>query len=614
MQSQYQSNLSPSQLLTTQEVSVTGNTSRESTAVTMFVLAIILCIYCYPALRTTLTTRFTTLPPICAPDLGLDLNVSAIKPAGNGLVLDPYYRTVIPAHGTGYLEFRFATKLFGWFTTVLRGRMWLALFLWNLGWWALLCISALWLFDRFPARRSRLVALAGLALLMLFNVGMLQTLIAALLHSPSLAIFQQIELPYIRSFFPQVIMPALLVYLGLQMRALGKKSDIFAWTLMGLLQFWALGAFPYAALMMAGITAATVVWWILSGMNVVRWQVILTYGLLCAVADLAFLIYGSGAFRTGNPGQSSFLHLQMSLLPQLMGKLWIGMGVLTAAVAFNRNLTPEVKWPLVGLGVANMALLLGDAVIPVRILFLTAHAQYFDHATFVILFTFLVSALGVGRWPESSSVKYALVAVVCGLLVYGGLLAQGNYRASLPFNQLQADLSRFVLSKNLGATDLVIADYDATAWVPLVSKAPVLYNRGAQAILPPAQNQELERFREVLYLYFIGKDGRWVQQTTTNGDAARPLERYGLWGDVTAYQGAELAQRLSQLRSELAPMFDRVEERDPKVADFLREFTHVWIIDDRAAPIFDPAKLSTYLDLKSDETSGRLRIVSATPR
>jgi hypothetical protein len=604
----------PGQQFTTQKIPVASGTSRESVAFTMFGVVIILCIYCYPALRTTLTTRFTTLPPICAPDLGLDLNVSAIEPAGPGLVLDPYYRTVIPAHGTGYLEFRFATKLFGWFTKGLGGRMWLALFLWNLVWWALLCISVLWLFDRFSAQRSRLVALAGLALLMLFNVGMLKTLMAALFQSSSLSVLKGIELPYIRSFFPQVIMPALLVYLGLQMRALGKKSDVYAWTVMGLLQFWALGAFPYAALMMVGITATTVVWWILSGMKVVRWQEILTYGLLCAVVDLVFLISGRGAFRTGSPGQPSFFDVQLSLLPQLMGKLWIGTGLLTAAVAFSRNFTPEVKWPLVGLGVTNLALLLGDAVIPVKILFLTAHASYFEHATFVILLTFLASALGAGRWSQSSLANYALRAVICGLLVYGGLLAQGNYRISLPFNQVQADLSRFVLTKNLGTTDLVIADYDATAWVPLVSKAPVLYNRGAQAILPPAQNQELERFREVLYLYFIGKDGRWVQQTTTNGEAARPLERYGLFGDVSIYQGAELTQRLLQLRSELTPMFDRVEGRDPKVADFFRQFTHVWIIDDRAAPIFDPAKLSTYLDLKSEENSGSLRVVLARPR
>jgi hypothetical protein len=92
-----------------------------------------------------------------------------------------------------------------------------------------------------------------------------------------------------------------------------------------------------------------------------------------------------------------------------MGKLWILMGVLSTAIAFSRTLAPEVRWSLVGLGVTNMLMLLGDAFVPGPPLFLTNHASYFEHATLAILLTFAVGAIASNLAGWSAKLRLAFV-------------------------------------------------------------------------------------------------------------------------------------------------------------------------------------------------------------
>ena len=101
-------------------------------------VALILFIYSYPALKARADFGPASLPPIFAPDLSLYLNLSSVKTISPGIVLNPYYLVPVPANGTAYLKFRLGAVLFNSWNKLLAGRMWLAMFLWNLFWLALL--------------------------------------------------------------------------------------------------------------------------------------------------------------------------------------------------------------------------------------------------------------------------------------------------------------------------------------------------------------------------------------------------------------------------------------------------------------------------------------------
>jgi hypothetical protein len=574
-------------------------------------IALVLSLYSLPALRTAFTTGSRRLPAVSAPDLGLYLSLSRIERDRDGAAVNPYYRITVPS-SVGFLRFRFGPILFGLVNDLLAGRMWLALLVWNLFWWASLCLSAIWLFDRFLPQAPLEVVLAGLSLLMLLSFAWIQQTITAWIHLPSMWFFQRVELPYIRPFSPQVAMPLLFCYVGLQIRALQRKS-IAAWGAMAFLQFVAFASFPYATLMMAGTTAVAASWYVLSRAHDSAWRTVLAYAVVCALADVAFLLHGSPGFRTGSPDQSSLIHLNLSMVTRVIGRLWVLTGVLVVATAMSRKLLPQVKWPLVGLGLANVLCVLGDAVVPERTLFLSNHMSDFYNSTILILLTFLVSAYTPSRGQAPLVLRIASLAAVVFCFLNGLLSAEANYKRYLPHNLEQADMARWFGRDQVTADDLVITqfastEYDACEWVPILSDAEVLYCRNAQCVLTPQQNSEVQRLREVLYLYFDGKDSQWLLKATE-------FERYGFYGELSSFYGpAQRTDRILALRREMLPLFEQVEHDDPTIRKFFRRFRRVWILRERQSPAFVDARLSFYLDMREQENAGSLLITSSIPK
>jgi hypothetical protein len=192
-------------------------------------------------------------------------------------------------------------------------------------------------------------------------------------------------------------------------------------------------------------------------------------------------------------------------------------------------------------------------------------------------------------------------------------MAEGNYRINRTDNQTQADLAAWFGRGEVSAEDLVITEfsgaaYDNCEWIPLLSKAQVLYCRNAQLALTPDQNRDLQRFREVLYLYLIGKDQRWLAGTTH-------LERYGIYGELSSfYSTQEFNDRVLALRSEMSPLFMQVETKDPRVYAFFRGFRRVWIIEPRESPVFVPDRLAAYFNVQNKDNAGSLLITSAIPK
>ncbi len=589
--------------VTTADSPVRSRSTRR-VAYLIFIL-VILSVYSYPALRTASITGSWRLPAASAPDLALYLSLSRIEHDSAGVDLNPYYRVGVPGNALGALKFRLGPVLFGLLAHLFGGRLWPALFVWNLLWWSCLCLVAIWLFQRFLPQAPTEFVVGGLALLMLFNFGMLTQSIRAWMHFPSLSGFESLQLTYIRPFYPQIAIPLLICYVGLQIHALRKRT-IAPWVLMALVQCSAFATFPYAVVMMAGTTAVAACWYVLSRAHKVAWRIVLGYALLCFVLDSAFLFYKFTGFRTGLPGQKSLIHIQLSLLPLMIGKLWILMGVLVVATLVSRKLAPEVKWTLAGMGVTSMLFVLADAVVPESTLMLSDHAGYFVHSTIVILLTFAVSAYTPSPERASILLRRVALAVSCSCLLNAVLVAEASTRQNLPENLEQADMVRWFERGQVAHDDLVIAQYDSCAWVPLLSDAESLFCRPAQVLLTPQQNLQLQRFREVLYLYFIGRDHQWLETTTQ-------LERYGFYFELTG-KGAGREQRLDEVRSEMRPFFEQVERGDPAVKEFFHRFRKVWIVQEAQSPLFVDSRLSSYLDLQAREPIGGLVITSSIPK
>lgn len=592
------------------------NSSLTNRLLSVGMILIVLAIYSYPALRTTAITGDRTLPPVLAPDLSLYLNLSRITTNASGEVLDPYYGVAVPVARMGYLKFRLAFLLFNQLSTLLHGNLWWTSFLWNLFWWGLLCVIAIWFFQEFLPDPSPHVVLAGLALLMLFDFAILKGELIAWIHL-SFRSFQNLELPYIRPFFAQVPIPFLLLYLGLQIRAL-QKGRWWFWTAMGITQFLAFAIFPYATLIMAGTTATGVFGQLLAKGTSVRWRTLSIYTVSCGVADLLFLLHGSSEVaRTGAPGQYSLIQIQLSLLPRLIGGMWLLLAALTALVFVVRDSVPEVRWSLVGLGLSTLFLMVGDAFFSETALQVSQHAGYFVPLTATVLLTFLLST-GTRSLPGyGKATRLAIVLLKVFLVANGIVLAQTTFRASLPANKVQAEVTRSLLAEQPQADDLVIARSffvdDDCSWVHLVTSSHALFCRSAQVLLSPDQNKQIHRFRQALYLYFTGKDSGWVEQVLGDPSAGVEVARLMFLGQFTNNL-AERQKGEDAVRHDLIPLLARAEHSDAGVHSFFLRYHRVFVFDGGDRPTFAVSRLKEYLTIQEHKTVGNLVILECIPR
>jgi hypothetical protein len=584
-----------------------------------FIVAIILFtlgVYSYPALETWAKTGSTESPPILASDVGLYLLISRLTTLSPGAILNPYYGIEVPTNATAHLKFRLAFMLFGHLDTLLGRHLWLALFVWNLLWCGLLCWIVVWLFEQFLPDNSLLVIATGFAFLMWSNFGLLKPEFLAWIHLSSLKGFENVGLAYSRPFFPQLPIPLLLAYLGLQMYLL-RAPRLRIWVGMGLLQLLAFAIFPYTTLMMAGITIVATIWLIVARIQSVPWRTLVAYGTICAAVDLLYLRH-LGTLTNETQTQPSVFHIEFALLPHWIGGMWMILGFLTVATAFMRVLPAEVKWPLVGLGLTNLSLLLGDVFFSETSLMMSHHAGYFVHATVAVLLTFILSAVCVRLRAMTRYTGFALGVVVILLAVNAMLLAEATYRAFLPLNQQQAETASLLKSIPLRADDLLIVRAnivdDPCEWAPLVSGAKVLFCRNAAALLTPNQNQTIQRFRQALYLYFTGKDSRQLERITEDPKASEEQMRLAYFGGIIPFRKEERERGLRAIRMELIPLLDSAERQDPPEHAFLRQYSRILVVDNRQYPVFDRQRLASYLVIQKEVPWGDLTILFCNPK
>jgi hypothetical protein len=535
-------------------------------------IVLVIAIYLFPSFKARAQLGPTVLPPMFAPDLSMYLNLSQITAIDGSNVMNPYYRIPVPTAGAGYLKFRLAPRLFGGLNRLLDNRTWFALLLWNAFWWTLLCVVAIWLFDRFLPARSPTIVLFGLFILMLYNFGVLKTLLLAWVHLPSLVGFTDLQLPFMRAFIPVIPCAVVLAYLGLQMEAL-RRSRLIVWVTMATLQLFALAIFPYATVMMAGLTAVSLLGQVMRLGLRETWRIPLLYGAACGLFDFAFLWHGSLGFYDN---RSSAIHFQPLLLPHLIGGNWLLLVGLTVAVAFAKPLVFEVKWQLVGLGVTNALLMLGDVIVPSTAILLSHHVSHFLHMTMAILIPFLIAA-AFSALPGNPRIAHSVLGFLLVLtLLSGALLVAGNYQHFLQQNREIVELSPLLRRLNPTDRDLLIARSetvdDPCGWVVLMSPSPVLFCTDAEVMLTPQQNRDIHRFRQAVYLYLTGENSDLIRRALAGPNPSLLMWKLGYWAEAISPSAEERTQGIHAIQSDVVPWLERVENHDVEVSRFFRSF------------------------------------------
>jgi len=532
-------------------------------------------------------------------------------------IQNPYYLVSVEQKSTGYLRFRLAPWLFSKVRAQFPGRLWICMFVWNLLCWAALGGFAAYFFHCFlPQRRLELVVL-GAVLFMLFNFTSLRPLFFAWLHLPSLTGFETMQLPFMRAFIP--VMPTILLmsYLILQIEALQKADALHIWISMAVVQFLALAMFPYATLMMAGLTAIAVLG--SGGLFVSRraFLTVLGYGAVCGGSDAAFAMSGPLGFY--NEHASSLIHFQPALLPHLIGGNWLLLGLLVLVVILARDIATAVKWPLIGLGATNLVLLLGDAVIPAKSVLLSHHAGYFVSAVTSILLLFALVGTYPGRRAGISTWRWVAVVLAGAVILNGFLLSVGIYQGWHSYNKQTTGLAELRASSLKPEDgDLVIARSrdvdDACGWIFLLFKAPVLYCTDAQVMLTPRQNLEGHRFREAIYLYLTGEDRAAFDQRLHGPSRLNTLYSLGYWAEAVSPSAAEQNEGVEAAEGQVASWLERIEQGDPAVGEFFRGFRRVVVIDDAGKPAFVQTRLASFLKVQAGLQRANFKVEIFVPK
>jgi hypothetical protein len=251
--------------------------------------------------------------------------------------------------------------------------------------------------------------------------------------------------------------------------------------------------------------------------------------------------------------------------------------------------------------------MLGDALVPATRILLSDHAAYFVHTTTAVLVTFTAATV-FASWRNNGSWQvHAVVGLVSLLLLVNGvLLAWGTYRAFLGFNREVAGLSNIRDSWSEG--DLVIARSksvdDTCGWIPLMSASPVLFCTDAEVMLTPQQNREVHRFRQAIYLYFIGEDSSSLQRGLSGPAPSSLMYGLGYGAEAVSHAAEERKQGIRQIEADLIPLVQKVEKRDVAVSTFFHHYHRIVVIDKRRDPTFVRERLAPFLQLEKEGDFG----------
>ena len=576
----------------------------------VYILALVCSILVYelPSVLTLMKVGWEPIPPVLVADQMLYLNLSTVHHVSSTEVLNPWYGTRVLAVDVPHLMFPVTFVLFRMVHSLFSS--WTAAVLaWNALWTALTFAAAAFCFKAFfPNTDKNLTYIAAFGVLVLQSPLIYFQEIWQLLRLHPL---YGLPLPYLRFAIPQVILPCILLYWGLQVIALRRAS----WPVLGgmaLLQFAVCAAFPYYVPILALGTGIAFLIAANREEPALTWPVALGFAAVCGVLDIGYVsLVGLGKSHAN-------VHLSLQFRPEMIlpsiRPYLIILLVASALVLLSRTSLP-VRSTVAGLALAS-------AVFGFVDVFFAPEAQMLQHPHYVIaLVTWL--PLVVFLWPilENTKRPWSRVAIVCGLLAIGIWEGYSSYRMTLPINSSQQNAIREIRQLDLTERDLVIAPSrfsdDISAWIPLLSTAKVLFAANGENILSGADTRTVQTVRQSLYLMMAGMNVASLERSigpNSSDSQIRPL----LQQTDQTYAGSPLQSDQLKLRNllreRLVQVFSRFENDPATSSEILGGYDRIYVIDGDRTRFFDEAAFSKWLFIDQSRNEEGIKIWLCHPR
>ena len=562
-------------------------------------------LYQFPYVLTLAKTGWTVLPPVLEADQTLYFNLSNIQRVSDTQVVNPWYGDPVSAVDVPHLRFSITFVLFHLTHRICQSWT-LAMLVWAAIWAALMFIAAVFCLDSlFPSATAELKLAIGLALLVLQPPWVY---LAEFTGLPNLAGFFQLHLPYLRFAIPQVIVPVVFAYVGLQSRVLKQEVEEHhsRWLLaaMVILQFAVCISFPYFLPVLATGTAFAILLSKLSRSHIAwSWTSVLSFGAICGLLDLGYLALGGLGKSHGNV---QFVpHFRPEMILPCVRPFVVCLVVVSTLAMFSRASIGS-KATAAGLAFSNALFGFCDV-------FFRPEAQILGHPHYLIalttwlpIFVFAVPHLG------KIDLRALSATILVFALMFGLWEGFASYRSSIASNILQAAAISEVKKLSLTQRDLVVATAqfadDISSWIPLVSRARVLYTPDGENILSAADTQTEQPFRQAIYLSIAGVDTTILTAITAKDRLDNRFDPLLQQGDRGYQRSPLIADRLharSLVEARLSPLLARLNSEPAAVIDFLQAYNRIIIIEGSDQTLFNPSSFQRWIHIdKSYENNG----------
>ena len=536
--------------------------------------------YELPYILTLARTGWTPLPPVVAADQMLYLNLSAIHHVSPTEVVNPWYGGLVSTLDVPHLRFPITFLLFRFTLAIFHSRT-ATMLVWAGIWAALTFFAAVFCLESlFPRAKPRLTLIAAIGLLVLQSP---LTYLAEIRQLPSVAGLSELHLPYLRFAIPQVIVPAVLAYLGLQTRVLKCGSK---WLLAGmaLLQFAVCASFPYFLPVLAlGTAIAILIAKLLPNREVaMSWSAILVFGTVCGLLDIGYLLLEGLGKSHGNVQLA--LHFRPEMILPSMRPFVFVLGTAAVLAMFSRA-SMATRATVAGLALANALAGFADVFFP-------AEAQVLDHPHYIIALTTWLPLL-VFLWSflesrDSPALRTALIGAVVAVGLWEGF---ASYRSSIPVNLIQKAALSELTHLNLRAKDLVVAPAqfadDLSSWIPLASPAKVLYTPDGENILSAAST----RTEQASSLNSItANDGPDFRLNSLVQQSDRVYQRSPL--------AVDRLHARSLVRGRLGPLLASLEAGPTLARNLFARYERIILIDASHQHVLEPSTFSQWITIE----------------
>lgn len=462
------------------------------------------------------------------------------------------------------------------------------------------------LFDEAPT----LFLSAGTLMIVFFSLSTLKINILSWVHLLSGRFTNDLPLPFIRMFFPQIAIPLLAFYFLCCKRALdhGRVRDFAALFLIQVASFL---CFPYGSVFMG---LATVIFLLLT-VSPSDWRKrVLQFGVMgvgSLLADVLYLWLVIPHTSAAGPAQHNtpMFHVDLAQLRTDFG----GTVVLLLAFAVFLLVTQQ-KTParlIVSIGLANGLMLLADCVVDPSLL-VSHHAGYF------VQISLGLELCAVGYWAKDffsrRLLKIAAAAASIFFVCNGALASWAAVRVNADTNRQDASFAQAIHTLNLSSDDLVIAPAkdvdDVSTTVPLLSRAHVLYTPEAEILLG-AGDEKLMNERQAAYLFLSGRDSNWLDSQLSKHLLPSAVLTLGQRFHLQYQHRPDLLEQ--EVRQNLLPEL-RALASGVRPSVFANS-SRVIVLDDVGQPTFDDSHVTRLLTVSDDYKVGaiRVRVGSANP-